>query len=1312
MQHKSPFLPILAVIVLLITVAIVTKRGPALAMSRPASALDLAPLQNIQKIDAGGYHTCALTTSGSVKCWGYNQHGQLGDGTSTYRLTPVDVVGLSSGVSALAASGDHTCALTTSGGVKCWGNNASGELGDNTTAARLTPVDVVGLSSGVSAIDAGGYHTCALTTNGAVKCWGNNLSGQLGNGATTNSSIPVDVVGLSSEVSAIAVSGFHTCALTTSGSVKCWGDNAAGQLGDGTTTQHRTPVDVVGLGSGVSAVALGVYHSCALINSGGVKCWGNNASGELGDGTTIAHSTPVDVVSLGSGVDGIAAGGEYDYAYDVYLSHTCALTTGGGVKCWGYNADGRVGDGTTAARLTPVDVVGLSSEVRAISAGGYHTCGLTISGGVKCWGHNQYGQLGIGTAANRAVPIDVRGLSSGISAITVGAYHNCALTTAQRASCWGNNGNGRLGDGTTTVRYTPVEVSGLTENLTALTGGGSHTCALTAGAGLKCWGDNLYGQLGDGKIVPQYTPVDVSGLTTGVDAVDAGNEHTCALTTVGGVKCWGNNRWGELGDGTTNAHKLPADVSGLTSNITALAAGSGLTCALTTSGGVKCWGSNTAGELGDGTRKNRYTPVDVIGLNSTITAIAVGSVHACALTTNGAVKCWGSNFAGELGDGTTISRTTPVNVNGLSSSVTAIAAGNGFTCALMTTGSVKCWGYNAYGELGDGTTTAQHTPVDVRGLNNDIVAIATGYDHTYALTSAGAVKCWGGGLFGQLGDGPAWRTTPVDVVDPNAPTPTSTSTPTATPCPTDTGVTQDGCATITPTPTATPTATFTPTSTPLPAPGDGYEDDDGCDRSRLITSDGTMQLHTFHESGDADWVQVQVLAGATYQIEVLVPEPSLADVQLQLFAQCDGNATPHDALGPGLRLRFTASADGAYYLNLTNYDPEVAGAAVAYQLFVRKLEEGPQPGALVVVGGRLRVNDDLQPNIYEATNLVYRLFTRHGYPAERIFYLANDLTLDADNNAQTQDVDGLANRERLQYALTQWATDPSLGLGPDRAFTLYLMDHGDYDKFFLNGRNETVGPDELDQWLTSLETARPGVKVNVMIDACLSGSFIDPGKSLSKAGRVVITSASNDANAYPVREGGTVFTNAFMQALDGDTSLFGAYAEARAVGLAWPFAQSVWLDDNGNGVANEPTDGQVAQQRGFAFAGSLAPTWEAEPPYIAWVQPPLTIANRRGEIRAFPRTASANLDVWAVIYDPTYSPPPPSETLPVDTSRATIRLEDLDKDGVYSGLFAGFDQLGVYRIVVYAVDDSRLQSRPKQALVTVGSQLFLPLVRR
>ncbi len=373
---------------------------PVSAQSRPQA---LIPLNGIAQVAAGGLHTCALTTAGGVKCWGNNSSGQLGDGSTTNTTTPVDVVGLGSAVTAIAIGNGHTCALSIVGGVKCWGGNGYGQLGDGTMESKNTPVDVVGLSSGVAAIDAGnGAYTCALTTAGGVKCWGHNGSGQLGDGTMESKNTPVDVVGLSSGATAINAGSTHTCALTMTGGVKCWGRNNSGQLGDGTSgdgTSKTTPVDVVGLGSGMAAIVANGDHTCALTTAGGVKCWGNNGFGQLGDGTMESKNTPVDVVGLGSDVTSIVAG----------VSHTCALTTGGGIKCWGANGTGQLGDGTTGwdGKSTPVDVVGLGSGAAATAAGYHCTCALTTTGGVKCWGNNNFGQLGDGTTADRNTPVDV-----------------------------------------------------------------------------------------------------------------------------------------------------------------------------------------------------------------------------------------------------------------------------------------------------------------------------------------------------------------------------------------------------------------------------------------------------------------------------------------------------------------------------------------------------------------------------------------------------------------------------------------------------------------------------------------------------------------------------------------------------------------------------------------------------------------------------------------------------------------------------------------------------------------------------------------
>ncbi len=349
------------------------------------------------QVSGGTYHTCALTSLGGAQCWGTNDEGRLGNGTTVNSKVPVPVSGLSSGLSAISAGYFHSCALTTGGGVKCWGYNYDGELGNGSTGDSKVPTNVSGLSSGISQIFAGNNHSCVLANSGAVRCWGLNNVGQLGDGSTANRKVPVTVSGLTSGVSAIASGGYHACALTTGGAVKCWGYNYDGELGDGSTANRKAPVNVSGLTSGVTAIAGGQYHTCALI-SGGIVCWGANSDGRLGDGTTVDRHVPAAVTGSVAGVSAIDAGG----------FHTCAIISGG-AKCWGSNMRGQLGDGSTVGHLTPAYVSGMTSQTTAISAGNWHACAATSSGAVKCWGYNFNGQLGDGSTTDRHAPVAVFG---------------------------------------------------------------------------------------------------------------------------------------------------------------------------------------------------------------------------------------------------------------------------------------------------------------------------------------------------------------------------------------------------------------------------------------------------------------------------------------------------------------------------------------------------------------------------------------------------------------------------------------------------------------------------------------------------------------------------------------------------------------------------------------------------------------------------------------------------------------------------------------------------------------------------------------
>jgi alpha-tubulin suppressor-like RCC1 family protein len=401
-------------------------------------------------------------------------------------------------------------------------------------------------------------------------------------------------------------------------------------------------------------------------------------------------------------------------------SHLASVTCAGGESdcggaCQPTGAACTVGVGACAGAGTVVCGTGAPD----LASSGSTACALGAGGTVQCWGNNANGALGDGTTVTRPSPVRVTGLR-GVTAVTVGAYHACALLADATVRCWGRNSNGQLGDGTTTQRLTPVAVSGLA-GVSRIVAGAYFTCALLADGTARCWGLNANGQLGDGTVTRRLAPVPVAGLA-GVTQLAAGVSHACALLADGSARCWGLNSNGQLGDGGVVQRLVPGPVAGL-AGATALAAGAAFTCALGAGGSASCWGLNSSGQLGDGTVTRRLVPVAVAGLTGA-TQLAAGAAHACAAQGDGTARCWGSNAYGQVGDGTLLRRTAPVAVPGLAGVVNVVAADRS-TCALLMGGAAQCWGDGASGQLGDGGNAARATPGAVVGLDAGTTCSAT-----------------------------------------------------------------------------------------------------------------------------------------------------------------------------------------------------------------------------------------------------------------------------------------------------------------------------------------------------------------------------------------------------------------------------------------------------------------------------------------------------------------------------------------------------------------------------------------------------------
>jgi alpha-tubulin suppressor-like RCC1 family protein len=801
----------------------VSKSSPVL-LNSVTDALTGSAVPSWTFIETGDTHTAALTTTGVLWAWGLNTFGQLGDNTTNSRSAAVKI-GTSSWTT-LSAGGAITQVIHSNGNLYGWGRNAEGQLGDRSNSNRSSPVVVIAYNetlnvySSWSAVSAGNYHTAAIDSTGGLYAWGQNAYGNLGNNTTVDNISPVKIG--TNSWSKVGAGWFQTMGIDNAGRLYGWGYNGVGQLGDNTVTTRSSPVQIGT--SSWSAVAVSVSNSfaAAITSAGNLFTWGFNTQYQLGDGTTITRSSPVAITIYNeatyvySSWSAVSAGG----------THTAAITSARALFAWGLNNVGQLGDGTTINKLSPV-LIASGSSWTSVSAGAFYTTAIGQYGRLYAWGLGTSGQLGDGTQTTRSSPVLIEqaflstipsatwsevlrgtsntiairaedfslwtwgynGLSSGhlgdgttvskSSPVLIGNHNDTptgyrrwnkiaiaggtttfymgAIDSTGALYMWGQNTTGQLGDGTVVTKSSPVQIGA--SSWSAVSIGWSHAAAIDSVGRLFTWGDNVYGQLGDStRNVSKSSPVLIGSSSW--SAVSAGDLYTAAIDINGRLYIWGLNIYGAHGDGTTIDKSSPVQIG--TSSWAFVSAGNSVTAAIDSVGRLFTWGYNTGGWLGDNTGVSKSSPVQ-IGTSSWTKVAAAKTYNTAAIDINGRLFSWGSLF---IGDNQTSGRSSPVQIG--TSSWTKVTSGNG-SSVIDINGNLWAWGENNGGGLGDGTTVAKSSPVQIAATVAGAIyyswtAVSAGLDSAFALNNLGRLYAWGNNATNQLGDGTiTLRISPIQI---------------------------------------------------------------------------------------------------------------------------------------------------------------------------------------------------------------------------------------------------------------------------------------------------------------------------------------------------------------------------------------------------------------------------------------------------------------------------------------------------------------------------------------------------------------------
>ena len=607
----------------------------------------LSPVQTVssttdwKQISAGTSFVAAIKNDNTLWTWGLNSTGQLGNSSSINRSSPVQTVSSTTNWKQVSSGSGFVSATKIDGTLWTWGRAASGELGNNSTINRSSPVQTSSATNCWNAVEVGGGHAAAVKTDGTLWLWGCGALGRLGNNSTLNRSSPVQTVSTESIWKTAILGCNHSAAIKTDGTLWMWGEGLCGKLGNLSVTDRSSPNQTSFACTDWLQVSLGDTHTLGTAIPGRLYGWGDNSVGQLGcDLCAVATTTFCT---------------RYDFD-DVFVRKD--IFSEGGLWIWGCNQGTQLGDNSTINRSSPVQAISGGTNWKQVSLGYKHSAAIKTDGTLWLWGVGDYGRLGNNSAGSRASPVQTVSATTDWKQVSLGFFHSAAIKTDGTLWLWGASGYGVLGNNSTIDRSSPVQTVSATANWKQVSLGCRHSAAIKTDGTLWLWGAN--GLLGDNTLSGRSSPVQTASSGNNWKQVSLGRSHSAAVKTDGTLWTWGLNGCGQLGDNTTTNRDLPAQTVSATTDWKQVSLGFLHSAAIKTDGTLWLWGGGRYGRLGNNSTLNRSSPVQTVSATTNWKQVSIGCFHSAAIKTDGTLWLWGDGGSGILGNNSTIDRSSPV----------------------------------------------------------------------------------------------------------------------------------------------------------------------------------------------------------------------------------------------------------------------------------------------------------------------------------------------------------------------------------------------------------------------------------------------------------------------------------------------------------------------------------------------------------------------------------------------------------------------------------------------------------------------------